>query len=296
VHGLTGVRYFSRADPKILIWGDSHVEAWQVKDSDKIAAQVNRQLTNSSVPLLAFGIGEAGVSWAQHYFDIPRYEKILANVKAHYIVLGGIGRALPTNYPQAKNQYAQFLEYEDGYQLLDRTDSQDGNKKALPILQRLELRFLYAFISKIRNGKIWRLSFKVGPRNHNKPVEKSSLKEMPSEYEKEKAFVWLIEKLRSQTSAPICVVYAPDTPYINNAKMVYRSQEKDDEIKALQKACLKSGIRFIDASFPFENYYKQTGRFARGFFNTPPASGHFNADGQRLIAEEIIRDLKVSAL
>lgn len=296
LHGLTGVSSFSQSEPKVVIWGDSHVEAWQVRDSDKIAGQMNSQLKNSLHPLKAIGIGEAGVSWAQHYFDIPRYEKILGNVKAHYIVLGGIGRALPTKDGQAKNQYAQFVATRNGYQLLDRLESQDGNKKALPLLQRLELRFLYAFISKIRSGKIWKLSFSVGPHKHQNPAQNTSTKESPSEYDKEAAFVWLMEKLKSQTSVPLCVVYAPDTPRIYNDKIFYRSHDKDKEIEALKTACVKCGVRFMDVSVAFEEFYKKNGKFSRGFFNTPPASGHFNADGQHVIAEEIIGDLKLRGL
>lgn len=296
LHGLTGVSSFSQSEPKVVIWGDSHVEAWQVRDSDKIAGQMNSQLKNSSHPLKAIGIGEAGVSWAQHYFDIPRYEKILGNVKAHYIVLGGIGRALPTNDAQAKNQYAQFVATQNGYQLLDRLESPADNKKVLPLLQRLELRFLYTFISKIRSGKIWKLSFTLGPHKHQKPAQNTSGKESPSAYENEDALVWLMEKLKSQTSVPLCVVFAPDTPRIYNDKIFYRSHDKDKEVEALKRACAKCGVRFMDVSVAFEAFYKKTGTFSRGFFNTPPASGHFNAGGQLMIADEIIGDLKLRGL
>jgi len=45
---------------KVLIWGDSYVEAWQVDDQEKMAQSLTRIFDKHRLDWLAVGIGQAG--------------------------------------------------------------------------------------------------------------------------------------------------------------------------------------------------------------------------------------------
>lgn len=66
--------------------------------------------------------------------------------------------------------------------------------------------------------------------------------------------------------------------------------------RSFQAACARQGIKFIDMREDFILFYQATGRFPRGFPNTRPSRGHFNAEGIGLVADAVVRELRGSIL
>jgi hypothetical protein len=57
--------------PKMILWGDSYVQALQVDDDRKMAQQINRILArDGNPPVFAVGEGQAGQSVADYLFGI----------------------------------------------------------------------------------------------------------------------------------------------------------------------------------------------------------------------------------
>ncbi len=62
---------------KLVVWGDSFVEAHQVDDPLKIPQRVTQRLVERGLgdKAMAFAVGMSGDSVADYYFDLPKYEK-----------------------------------------------------------------------------------------------------------------------------------------------------------------------------------------------------------------------------
>ena len=78
---------------------------------------------------------------------------------------------------------------------------------------------------------------------------------------------------------------------INNNELVLKNPDSAKS-KQCSHVCAEYNIGFIDVSARFLDYFKKTGRFPRGFFNSRPGSGHLNAAGHRIVAKAITRHIK----
>ena len=56
---------------------------------------------------------------------------------------------------------------------------------------------------------------------------------------------------------------------------------------AFADLCKTKGIGFTSLEKPLLRHLKDTGKFPKGFHNSRPWEGHYNADGHRLAAEAI---------
>ena len=85
-------------------------------------------------------------------------------------------------------------------------------------------------------------------------------------------------------------VYAPKTPFIDNGQVNFDDPAKS-MADAFKKACNDAGVAFIDLTRDFEEFYRKTGKFSRGFNNGFISRGHWNAHGHRLVAKAIVKYL-----
>ena len=90
----------------------------------------------------------------------------------------------------------------------------------------------------------------------------------------------------STTEAPILFVYAPPTPALLSGDLILENPEKN-LANHFSSLCKEQGIGFVSLEEPFLRFLEANGRFAKGFHNSRPWEGHYNADGHRLVAEAI---------
>lgn len=262
--------------PAIAIWGDSHVEALQVEQWERMQeVLIKMWRTNGIKNITAYGIGHSGESVADYYLKIPRYEKNCPNIIAHFIVLSNFEDVLPDQ----RTEHAVFKS-KPRYQITAQNQG-PAHRQIKALLGKLGLDFVWLPAkSLIKDTK---LQFMPGP---NKP--KLAGTEVIHETNKENAFSFLLHSLRHQTAKPIIFLYCPSIPKIKDGVVCL----KDDNAKVVNifaRECRNNGIGFVDMTQDFCSYYQKTGTFPRGFANSRPSAGHFNVGGHRLVAEAIYR-------
>lgn len=265
--------------PVIAIWGDSHVEGLVVPDPDKIAAQVAAGLARGEGPARsAFGVGRGGAGIASAAFLMPRYERIRPGILRHYVVV-----ARP-DYVRPGGADGGWFHLDPGPPpaLVDRSATRPAprNQRVMRVLHDTGFEFVLRAYQRLRKK-----SFRFGlGQQATRPTTS------PAPVDPGPAWERLCAHLAREPTAPVTLVYAPLTPSIRNGKIEYTDDFAAGRDR-LAAACRANGIGFLDVTDRLHAFVRRTGRFPRGFANSPPASGHFNADGMRLVAEAILDDL-----
>jgi len=284
--------------PKLLIWGDSFVEAYQVSDSAKMHRQLNVLQEASTGPSLsAVSIGESWWSVADYLFRIPDYETALQDVRLHVIHLFSLEDTFPDQYPGARvslflsDPDLHFEKYDNESHELE---SQQHSGRVKNSLYGLRLQFFLHLRTSLTNiARLDGLRFAPGtaqkstadPAAHrawNRFLDPAwGSAEPPLE-----AWRFLLRELDSTTEAPILFVYAPPTPALLSGDLILENPEKN-LANHFSSLCKEQGIGFVSLEEPFLRFLEANGRFAKGFHNSRPWEGHYNADGHRLVAEAI---------
>jgi len=264
--------------PAIAIWGNSYVEAFQVEQWERMQEILIRMWRTDGIKsLTAFGIGDSGESVADYYFKIPRYEKSCPNIIAHFIILGDLSDVLPDQSSAERSAFRSKPEY----RIVER-NREPEHQRIKAVLRKCRLDFLwFPARSLIKETK---LRFSLGPRKAE-PENTEAVRDPKTE----KAFSFLLNALRRQTTKPMIFVYCPQVPAIKGGEVRFADPDAQ-VISVFSRECRHNGIGFIDMTQDFWKHYMETGRFPRGFINSRPSEGHFNRDGHRLIAEAMYRD------
>jgi len=284
--------------PKLLIWGDSFVEAYHVSDPEKMHRQFNAlHGTEAEGPLSAVSIGESWWSVADYLFRIPDYETALDDVRLHVIHLYTLEDVFPDQYSGARvslflsEPNLHFEKYDNEGHEIESPELSGGVESLL-----LQLRLQFFLHLRTNLTKIARLDgLRFSPGIARKPTADPAAHRAwsrfldPSWGSAEpplEAWRFLLRELDSVTEAPILFVYAPPTPALVSGRQVLENPEKNlaDHFSSL---CQEQGIGFVSLEEPFLRFLEENGRFAKGFQNSRPWEGHYNADGHRLVAEAI---------
>lgn len=268
---------------KIAIWGDSFIEANQVADQEKTAQVLTRICKANGIgDTTSFGIGRSGLNTVDYIFEIPKYEKFVNNIIAHYIVIAQTDDIIP----EKQNPSHSLLVTKPELSLKEEKDLPPRNKELVYFVVKSELHFLWRFLVDVYQN--FEIKFSLGLiNNHSSDI----LTPTSSEQELTKAWSFLLNNLRDKTHLPIFFVYCPHVPHINNGTVKFNDKEKNI-MNMFSKELANHDIGFIDLSNVFVNYYQETGNFPRGFINSKPGEGHFNKNGHKLIAETIFKSIK----
>lgn len=296
-YGIPGISDVRRTPgQKVMIWGDSHVEAQEVEDSQKTAVVANNlgllQHVSNTVSFISWG--ESGACFANHCFDIPRYERVFPYLTKHYIVMSFTRRAFPNDQ---RSSSALFLEKDGNYQIIEKPVKLPS-ARSVAWRQRLTRAGLHVFFDlykKFSLSMIAQLRFRVGPVP--RVVSDRDLPPFDMEYTK-RGFTWILKEIKLKTSSQVSVVYIPEVPKIVGGRIVYDPHELDSEEVSrkdvFRNVCQSEGIGFIDLADSFCDVARKDNVFPRGFRNTRPSEGHLNALGHRLVAEAIVEDVGAS--
>jgi len=262
---------------KVAIWGDSEVEGFQVADDKKMAQQLTGLFRSANLKLTGFSVAHSGNAFADYYFDIPKYERIVQNISAHYIIVCNLNDALPS----PNSTRCKFID--QGHYLLVESSCRPPQQELLRRLSKWRLRFISYLYGKVARIN---LRFKLGP------TEKTDYRpdEISRYSKKEEAWEYMLTKIREQSSKPITVVYCSYAPKIEKCG-VLMSDPCEKDASTFASLCHRSGIGFVDLTKVFQDYYLKTLHFPRGFSNTTPSKGHLNDEGHKLVAEAIFKSV-----
>ena len=278
-YGISGIPDITKVtDPKAAIWGDSHLEALEVNDKDKIPQLITQLCISNKIDMCFFGIGNSGDDCADYYFGIPKLEAIVPKILIHYILIHDLDDTLPDK----SDSRCLFLS-QPKLRFVEK-------KRKLPYPEYQNIRkFIYKYKLDFLMGPVQTLLYDTKLRFAIGPIATPSLKEIINLENTSKknndSWSFLLKKFKQQTKRPIVFVYFPTIP---NIKGTINYDDSDISLKnGFMKACLKQNIDFIDMTSEFIDYYKNNYKFPRGFINSNISEGHLNSVGHKLIAKKI---------
>ena len=259
--------------PKILLFGDSYVEANMIAPEDRIQAHL------SAMGIPCIGIGISGNRCVEYNHLMNIYNHIIANVHANILLIADISDILPPN------KTTDFKSLHPIYPFCKI----EGKLGVLSYHLRM-----MAFRSILKKTKI---CFQDGldfTGNHWR--RKRTYEPSTSSHKQYYEAYWrdMLTTLKiSSNNKKLLIVYAPIVPRIQNNAII--TEDKENEIfqhfdkVSHEFGLVGNGILNLDKRFC--DFTQTTRRFPRGFFNTCPGEGHLNAEGHRIVAEAIQEEL-----
>lgn len=266
---------------KVIFWGDSYVEALQVDDAGHMDQVFTRLADRSGLALSGVALGVSGDGIIDDLFRLRPYAPVFSPVALHVFVVAEIDEFLP----DAPHPGHCELRSEPEPRLIFGTAEYPGSHLRYGhAVRALELTGPYRIL---RKALATALRFAPGPAEAPRPAP-AAVKD-PARQAAAQDF--LLATLRSQTSEPMLVVFLPVVPRLSGGTVSSGTPE-EAAVAEVKDACQRNGIAFLDLGPEFLAFHEATGRFPRGFFNSPPGQGHLNEDGHRLVAEAVLRHLK----
>lgn len=279
IQGINDITFIHKH--KIIVWGDSYVEAHQLDDKFKIPQRITEKLSERGIgdTAMAFGVGMSGDSVADYYAYIPKYEKLVRNIKAHYIVITGFADTLPVQLSESSR-----WDFRANPLRLTQNKWAPKYQSVKKKLNDLGLYFVWepvkSTIDTVNHLQMIPHVFKKKPLTNLEKTEWSKSSRI-------QAWSFLFEKLKEQTEWPLIFVYCPHVPRISHGKIITTDANiKDTEL--FLEVAQKRGISVINLQDRFVNFYKTSGSLPRGFSNSTPGEGHMNRFGDDITAQAII--------
>ena len=252
------------ADRYVLIMGASHTQGLEVRHQYRYAELVNRYFADGTGTLAAYNIGCQGDFLPTQIKHFQAAMEAFPNADAVTIEITSTNHsALEIHEAMAQGHY-------------NPGDSAEGFragglafklktvvKESLPLLALLKTNFQTL---------------------HAQAAEET---EGPYDYETELDAAMAL--IRSEFDGPIAFVYHPTTEIQPDGSLKLGYSDTWD---IFCRVCEKNGIDVIDTGTRFARLYETERKLPYGFANTTPGSGHLNAAGHRILAEEIISYLE----
>jgi hypothetical protein len=266
----------------VLVWGDSYIEAHQIDDAEKVAAQFNR-LPGVS-PAQAVSVGHSYWSVADYYYHMPAYDKLL-HPACHFIVL-------------AEHGLKDLCPDEDGfrsrpdYAFIRRTLVDPRRNRMMEQVSQWHLADMsLAPWKAVRTlaEDMRGLRFAVGPCRRPASAaivgcDSAAIVGEPNDVVA--AWAFAIGRLKSATAKPIVLVLVPEVPYLEHGTVRLENPQARWTAR-LAVLCRSMNVDLIDMTEVLVSDYLSSGRLSRGFNNGRPGSGHLNARGHALLARQM---------
>ncbi|SMP40894.1 hypothetical protein SAMN06265222_101503 [Neorhodopirellula lusitana] len=283
-HGLMGGTFAvaassepSESSTTIALWGDSQAEGVCVDDSEKLFTALQNQLPDCHVLPLASS-GDDAWTWVHQF---PLVEKAWG-VDEHVLLL---------------------CELEDFEVLAIEPPTQVDS--SMPTASHVELaRWVPDFVIQAARtvllDEVYQLRqfrFGIGPVL---PASVASGSKVPASVPRTPAetggdadfWIGIATRLVESSSLPITLVYAPKSPVVMGDR-VFWTDDRSSDFEMMSSALRQRGVRVVDCRDALRESAEK-GRFPHGFHNGLIGSGHLNAEGYRLIADEVAKAMASS--
>ena len=303
---------------RILVLGDSYVEALQVALENTFPALLEKALNENSPSLIfeVLSLGESGFGTADEYM---RYLDFGVQYSPDLVLLAfTTGNDIRNNSKFLnRDNVAFYFGFDEKRQLvLDRTlfnEHQNGLTLSKRFFQSLKQNsYLASFISErlsllnqqLREGHLEGRSGERRVASGKKPLDEYSdlniyLSDLKPRWQEAFAITKeLILKFRASVEnggarfvlVTICNAEQVHAHRAEELKQEYGlSFDYDQPDRMLEDFARQKGITFLNLMPVFREYHLNTGRTLHGF--GPSQVGHWNENGHRLAAEEMIKFL-----
>lgn len=269
-------------DKFVLMLGSSHLEGIQVMQHENMAFVLNRMLCGDSLDSLSvYNMGRSGHflnHWITHLgaanAEFPGATAVVIEIDTTDIT-GIMNNDLPV--PE------QYIPQSSGPRLMDQislsTKINTALAKYMPAARKIRMHVLNDL--KLNMGGVWGLA------------NQAKAKAQAADYDPDEYAAFLdkvFAQMHEQFSGPILFAYHPPVKIEMDGSMSCKSNTFAYRVFA--EACERNGIIFLDMSSAFKNAYDKEYIVPYGFANTTMGTGHLNADGHRIMAEEIYKALE----
>ena len=270
------------ANLNVVLWGDSYVQALQVSEDVRMQNVAEKELREKQVNVVA--VADSGLSIADYYFMLPRYENLVPNrAGLNLFFLGSLNDVLPDD---ASSLFSSVTINDSGE---IQWNEETGERLVSSAFEnRLNSFHPYFFRSLIRQGKK-ALPLRLYRNQHSKSnVESEQAKSDIRPY-----FRRMLTEFRSKSSGQIAFIYAPHVPAIEGGELS-RDHDERDLALAFEEICRELNIPFRNLEEDFIESFDANQKFARGFDNTKPGYGHLNEFGHKIAGEAIAQLIRNS--
>lgn len=248
----------------ILLMGSSHMEAMQVSENENLGALLNKKLEDTNT----YNIGMSG-------HDVYR---VMANVDTAVTVY----------------QPKEFLIMEIDEIALDMEEMMavlDGTAKKIPsydsgIVYQMQkipaIKWIYKSLDE------WMSQSKSTAGNVLKVFAAEEAGLEAKAYRKVlEQFLELCKQACEKTGCTPIIFYHQQGEILANGEVIFPIDEADLQLFA--DICEEKGIIFVNMIPAFVRLYEETKKLPHGFANTYVGSGHVNAHGHDVFAEELVK-------
>lgn len=263
----------SSAQPRVLVLGDSYSEALQVSDSQTYAWLLQEKLKKAWTNAGVWNAGISGGSPAR-YIGMASY--FASTLKPDITVI----QFSPTDFDQdiSNRSRSYYVENKDGEwhvrQNPPASDRRPGRLASIAPLRTVRdlilASALYQIIGKRMAG---------GGEGQQAPAAKPKKQEPGPDIRQYTD--WVVAELKKAYGSPI-IAYIPNNDYFQPDLPMGKEEGY------LQEAAQREGLRFVNLRGYYHDHFRKTGEPCHGFANTSP-TGHINAIGHRIFAEQVAR-------
>ncbi|MDP2586567.1 MAG: GDSL-type esterase/lipase family protein [Candidatus Komeilibacteria bacterium] len=269
---------------RIIVLGDSIAEALQVKQEENFSGQLNHLLNQTDKKFEVFNLAVSGravpdyISYAPGYLEIFKPELVIMQINT---------ADFTADARNAGNQN-YLLQTADGLSIKNDTRLKTSGFDKLRELKNK----LGAFKPIVEYAK----KHFIDLRKKNRTNEvKADLAFAPGAATDDLAAIdWQMNKLKEAYDDKLIIFYANPAPVLKNGR-IFLTEDDDQEQtkKMIMAATAKYQIDFVDPYEEFIDQYRTTGQLPRGFNNSEPGAGHFNAAGHSAVAAALFEYLQI---
>ena len=271
----------------ILLMGSSHAEALQVMQKNTMTSVLNNMIDPNERTV--YNMGTAGqtfpliVEGFQAALDeFPNAEAVMIEISRFELTKGDFKKAMDqATYDPASSGQALVHSLDFSRSLRNRVLG------ALPVISQLSQQIISMdFSMKDAFGVASFLK-----QYHADAAEKETTAKPATAQAGESAYFGRVDQalalLRGEFAGPIIILYHPAVSLLSNGTLrLDRDIEYYDDFA---RACEKNGVVFLDTGDSFLRAYAEDHSLPYGFHNTTMPSGHLNALGHRICAEEFYK-------
>ena len=250
------------AERYVLMMGASHTQGKEVSSGQMYSTLVNDYFSGGSGFLTAYSIASDGHFLPSQIRHFRAAVEAFPNAGAITIEIGSTDDS-PQELHDARKQPVYDPGNGDFNNLSPVSRLKLAAKEGLPLLTLLKKNF--------------------------QTLRAQAAEETEGPYDYETELDAALSLIRSQFDGPLAFAYHPTTEIQpdGSLKLVYSGNWE-----IFCQVCEKNGIDVIDTGPRFTRLYETEQKLPYGFANTTPGSGHLNAAGHRILAEEIISYLE----
>ena len=265
--------------PEGLIVGDSHVIGQAVRDEETMGAVVERLSRAAGRPL---NVRQYGWSSANAPTYLGAAEELLAVRNPAWVAVV-INEYFTVHALTARRNWRMAMNPDGSYQLVDVRPLSTVSR---PRRIRQEIgRSTLALALFHRIETIWKTGAEIERLDESLRLEQEDTSLAAATARVPRA---AILSLKKAYGFRLIIVYTPGFFGADYATVEPLEQE-------ILKLCAEQGIACFSTRSAMASERYDHFRLSRGFHNTAPGAGHFNATGHRLIGQEIWRHLSANS-